>query len=109
MPITPFLSGHAFQPEVINVMSDVLLRVQDRLGLSDRDDPLNQIVASKIIELAQRGIVDPETLLQRTLQESARLGVSLSTADNTAGPVVTPYHSPIWELAGDPVSPASFN
>ena len=50
-------------------MSDVLLRVQDRLGLSDRDDPLNQIVASKIIRLAQRGILDPETLLQRTLQE----------------------------------------
>ena len=69
VPITPFLSGHAFQPEAIKAMSDVLLRVQDRLGLSDRDDPLNQIVASKIIGLAQRGILDPETLLQRTLQE----------------------------------------
>jgi hypothetical protein len=69
VPIAPFLSGQAFQPEAIKTMSDVLLRVQDRLGLSDRDDPLNQIVASKIIELAQRGILDSETLLQRTLQE----------------------------------------
>ena len=69
MPITPFMSGRAFQPEAIKVMSDMLVRVQDRLGLSDRDDPLNQIVASKIIELAEHGLLDPQTLLQRTLQE----------------------------------------
>jgi hypothetical protein len=69
MPITPFLAEQAFEPEVVRVMSDVLVRVQARLGLSDRNDPFNEIVAAKIIEFVQRGIRDPDTLFQRTMRQ----------------------------------------
>jgi hypothetical protein len=67
--ITPFLSGQEFQPEVIRIMADVLQRVQERLGLADRSDQFTEIVAAKIVEFAQRGILDPEALFQRTMQE----------------------------------------
>jgi hypothetical protein len=69
MPITPFLAGQAFAPEDVSVMSDVLVRVQARLRLVDRNDPFNEIVAAKIIELVQRGIRDPDTLFQRTMRQ----------------------------------------
>ena len=69
MPITPFLAGQAFAPDVISLMSDVLVRVQGRLRLVDRNDPFNEIIAAKIIELVQRGIRDPDTLFRHTMHQ----------------------------------------
>ncbi len=69
MPITPFLAGQAFGPEAIQTMSDAYLRACKRLGLSDRTDPATELVALRVIHLAQRGILDTDALLKRTLQE----------------------------------------
>ncbi len=69
MPITPFLAGQAFGPEAIQTMSDAYLRACKRLGLSDRADPATELVALRVIHLAQRGILDTDALLKRTLQE----------------------------------------
>ena len=66
MPIRPFLSGQAFQPETIRNMSIALERVRAALGLTMRDDPL---VATKILEMAQRGITDHATISQLVLKE----------------------------------------
>jgi hypothetical protein len=66
--ITPFLLGQAFSPEAIQMMSDVLERACDRLGLSSRADKATELVAEKIILLAQTGVLDSETLLKRTLE-----------------------------------------
>jgi hypothetical protein len=49
MPIRPFLAGKPFEPEIIR-----------------------EIVASKIIELAQRGVRDAPTLSTMTLKEYNR-------------------------------------
>ncbi len=66
MPISPFLNGTAFEPEAIRNMSVVFESV---LGLSDKDDPATRLVASKIIEFAQRGVLDIARLQSLTRKE----------------------------------------
>ena len=55
MPITPFLKGQAFDPELVEAMSAAFERTCDALGLTERTDPITTLVAEKIIEAAQRG------------------------------------------------------
>jgi len=69
MPITPFLIGEPFEPEDIQKMSEAFVVACETLRLTDRADPLTEIVARKIIEFRQRGIREPEALAQRTLSE----------------------------------------
>ena len=38
-------------------------------SLIDRDDPLTQMIAKKIIELAERGVREPEQLIAMTMSE----------------------------------------
>ena len=45
MPITPFLQNQAFEPEQIEAMSDALTRVRLSLGLTERADPVIELVA----------------------------------------------------------------
>ena len=69
MPIRPFLSGQAFEPEVIREMSLALEKVCDALSLKMIDDATTRLIAGKIIELAQRGVHDVSTLTSMTLRE----------------------------------------
>ena len=45
MPIIPLLQGRAFGPEDIKVMSTAFEGALNALGLMDRADPLNELVA----------------------------------------------------------------
>ena len=69
MPIRPFLASQPFEPEIIREMSLALENVCEALALRLVDDPNTQLVASKIIELAQRGVRDAPTLTAMTLKE----------------------------------------
>jgi hypothetical protein len=69
VPITPYLAGQAFEPEAIREMSIAFESVCDTLKLRLTDDPNTRLVASKIIELAQRGVKDAATLSAMTLKE----------------------------------------
>jgi hypothetical protein len=69
MPITPFLSGQAFDPETIENMSAALVEACDALHLKVGDGPATRFVAEKIIEWAQRGIRDPNMLWKLTVNE----------------------------------------
>jgi hypothetical protein len=69
MPIRPFLAGQAFEPESIRQMSLALDTVCGKLNLPLVDDRNTQLVAAKIIELAQRGVRDAPTLSAMTLKE----------------------------------------
>jgi hypothetical protein len=69
MPIRPYLAGEAFEPELIQQMSLALESICETLELSFIDDPATRLVASKIIELAQRGVHDAPTLSAMTLKE----------------------------------------
>jgi hypothetical protein len=68
MPITPFLRNQAFDPEQIAAMSTAFTNACNALGLTDRTDKLTEIVAQHVIELAQRGVLDPVELTKATLQ-----------------------------------------
>jgi hypothetical protein len=59
MPIQKLLQQHAFEPEEIKVLSSTFEEALLELGLVDRTDPATQLVAKRIIELAQRGERDP--------------------------------------------------
>ena len=69
MPITPFLAHQAFEPEVIETMSAAFVAACEALHLKVGDDPTTRLVAEKVIELAQRGIRDPDALRTMTLKE----------------------------------------
>ena len=57
-----------FQPEQVAMMGDVFEEVLKALCLVDRQDPLVDMIARKIIELAQTGVLDRVRLMQMTLE-----------------------------------------
>jgi len=69
MAITPFLTGQAFEPEAVKAMSVAFDMACKSLRLRSRSDPAAEVVAKKIIELAQRGIRDPDALSKRAVEE----------------------------------------
>jgi hypothetical protein len=69
MPIHPFLSGQAFEPEALRDMSLAFENVCEAMGLKTTADPATTLVAQKVIELAQRGVRDVATLYTMTLRE----------------------------------------
>jgi hypothetical protein len=60
VPITPFLRGQAFDPELVNTMGAALSKTCDALGLRERSDAT--LVGEKIIELAERGLRNPTAI-----------------------------------------------
>jgi len=68
MPIRGFLSGQAFEPEVVRQMSLALETVCAKCGMELTEDPATRVVALKIIELAQHGVHDAPTLSEMTLK-----------------------------------------
>ena len=68
MPIHRLLQNHAFGPDEITVLTSAFDDVLRRLRLADRADPATEVVARKIIELAQQGERDPTQLSERAIQ-----------------------------------------
>jgi hypothetical protein len=67
MPITPFLGGRKFDSGAIAAMGLAYQKVRAALGIVHRNDRLNEIVARKVIELAQAGETDPDRLSEQAL------------------------------------------
>ena len=68
MPTVPLPQGSAFGPEGIKVMATAFHGALNALGLMDRADPLNELVAKKIIEIAKTGERNPLRLRDRALK-----------------------------------------
>lgn len=64
MAIYRLFRNSAFGPDEIQLMSSAFEGALRALELKDRSDPITQTVAGKIIELAQRGVRDADTLLK---------------------------------------------
>jgi elongation factor P hydroxylase len=69
VPITPFLKGQAFDPELVNAMGVAFSKTCDALGLTERSDPITALVAEKIVELAQRGLRNPAAMHRMAMTE----------------------------------------
>ena len=69
MPITPFLMGQAFDPELVEAMGAAFVSTCDALGLTVRTDAITTLVAEKIVELAQRGLRNPTAMHLMAINE----------------------------------------
>ena len=67
MAIYGYLQNSGFDPETIKVMTVAYEAARVRLGLVDRSDPLTQLLAKKVIEIAQTGVRDPDQLCDRVI------------------------------------------
>jgi hypothetical protein len=62
MPLSPYLKGGVFEPEQIKLMTAAFEDVCQSLQLVDRGDPIIEMVARKVIEVAGTGIHDSNHL-----------------------------------------------
>jgi len=69
MPITPFLNGERFDLEDKRVLSVAFEMVCIALRIGDSDDGVKQAIATKIIELANAGERNPDTLCEQALRD----------------------------------------
>jgi hypothetical protein len=72
MPIDRLLKGSylpAAEIETLNRAFDLALK---KLGLVDRNDPITEMVAAKIVEVAKRGLRDPTEISDTALKELQR-------------------------------------
>lgn len=70
MAIYRLLQNSAFDPDKISVMVEAYERACRELELvGDRNDQLTELVAKKIVEIAQTGVLDPKFICERSLQE----------------------------------------
>src|SRR5262245_8464976 len=69
MPITPFLDGTKFDLEAKRVMGVAFEMTRVALGLADRGDLANEIIAKRIIELAKAGERNPDLLCEGVLKQ----------------------------------------
>jgi hypothetical protein len=69
MPIRPYLQGQAFDPDTIRVMGAALENACRELGIVNKHDAVTKIVARTVIDMAQRGFCDEESLTTAVMQE----------------------------------------
>jgi hypothetical protein len=68
VPITSFLNGVRFDRETTRVMSVAFEMTRVALGIAERRDDVNEIVAKTIVELAKQGERNPDLLREHALQ-----------------------------------------
>jgi hypothetical protein len=69
MRITPFLRGQSFDPSLVDAMSLAFANACASLDLAVQADPMTELVAHHIIELAQSGVRTPTALYARAVIE----------------------------------------
>jgi hypothetical protein len=71
MAIYRLLEKSALGPEEIKRMTEAYERALVLLDLKDRNDPLTESIAKLIVEAAQTGEKDPETICRNALRRLA--------------------------------------
>lgn len=69
MAIYRLLQNSPLGPEEIAVLTDAYERTLRKLGLVDRNDPITELIARKVIELALRGVRDAKMLTELAIKE----------------------------------------
>ena len=78
MPIYEILRRQGvFAPDEVAMLGKVFEDVLRTLGLVDRKDPMTEMVAKKLVDLATAGMRDPDRL------RPSRFGRSLSNSNNS--------------------------
>jgi hypothetical protein len=69
MPISQFLGNSEFDPEIKRIMGLAFEMTRLALGLADRGDIANELIAKGIIELAKAGERNPDLLCESAVKE----------------------------------------
>jgi hypothetical protein len=72
MAIYRIFKERVFEPEAVTCMARAYEGALVALRLTNRQDPFTEIVAKKIVEIAETGERDPERLRDRALEELGR-------------------------------------
>ena len=71
MPIRTHLAEQcAFEPEAINAMSTAFDQACAALKIFDGDERGREVIATRIVDLARRGVVDAKALGNRVITEA---------------------------------------
>jgi hypothetical protein len=73
MPIYRLLQNLPMGPDEIARLTRAYEETLRSIGLVDRNDPITEMIAKKIIEIGQRGVQDPMLLSELTIKE---MGIS---------------------------------
>jgi hypothetical protein len=69
MAIYRLMQNAGFNPEQIELMASAYEGALIDLKMKDREDPLTELIAKKVIEYAQRGERDPTRLREHVVRE----------------------------------------
>ena len=69
MAIYRLFQNSPLVPDEISRLSDAYEQTLKALSLKDRNDPLTQMIAKKIIEIGQTGIKEPAQISTRAIKE----------------------------------------
>jgi len=69
MSINPVLAKSVYEPDEVDAMAKAFEATCAALGLSRRDEPIGELVATKVIECARTGERDPKRLCNLVLLE----------------------------------------
>jgi hypothetical protein len=68
MPVYRLIANGSFGPSEVRAMTAAYEAALLDLGLVDRDDPITEIVATAIVNVASMGERDPATIKDRALK-----------------------------------------
>lgn len=69
LAIYRILQNSPLGPEEIARLSSAYEQALHTIGVQDRNDPLTELIARKIIEIGQTGLKDPATICLRAIEE----------------------------------------
>jgi hypothetical protein len=69
MAIYRILQNSPMGPEEIKRLEAAYEQTLRTIGLKDRNDPITEMIARKIIEIAQTGVKDPAQISARAIEE----------------------------------------
>jgi hypothetical protein len=69
MTIHHLFKNASFGPEEIEILAAAYEEALRGLGLRDRGDPLTEMVAKKIIAIAQTGVRDPGLIAEQAIRD----------------------------------------
>lgn len=69
LAIYRILQNSPLGPEEITRLSSAYEQALRTIGVQDRNDPLTELIARKIIEIGQTGLTDPATICLRAIEE----------------------------------------
>ncbi|KGJ70735.1 hypothetical protein ACVILJ_001207 [Bradyrhizobium diazoefficiens] len=69
MPIYRLLQNLPMGPEEVNRMTTAFDKALRTIGIKDRSDPMAEMIAKKIVEIAQTGVRDPAEISAQAIRE----------------------------------------